>query len=687
MSSFRLQPFELIALAIILLMAGLARFAALEQAPPGMTHDEADHGLDAVGVIEGVRPIYFTVGYGREPIFDYLTAPVMLVLGRNYLAGRLTAGLLGMALLLLCWAWARKATDDPLLALALMAGLAFSFWGIAVSRQALRTITQPVLFMATAVAIWAGLRLDQPESSPRWPLIALAGLLLGLMGYTYLPARIMWSVFPALWLWMLVFGLRRWRADAPGWGLMLALGMLAAAPLAIYLWRNPGAEARLDQLSGPISALIAGDPVPLWINIQAGLGMIFLRGDDLWLYSIPGKPLLGPLMGVLFGVGFVLALLNVLGLLNRSLPGLRAWVSGSRRTADAFMLLTLAAGLVPALVTGLSASSTRVIGLMPALYYFPALAVAALAQIPIRSQVAGAGHALPPIKTPTLAWATYGLVLLISFVRAGYDYFIVWANAPDVRVAYHSTMDETFRYLEAHPEIGPAVSISTITPDRVHDPALAAMRLDRTDLAIRWFDGRHSLVLPAGGEVLLAQNAFAPIDPALMQIVAPQIRGTAHLLLRPDDRNRPVDLFTLFLPPVEQTQAQAQLGSAAELLRVDIRQPDRLIPGSSIEVISIWRLLGPTPEACVLFSQTLDQRGALVAQQDQLGHPSMNWRTGDTLIQLHHLSLPPDLPPGSLHLIIGAYTREGIVRLPVTLPDGSESDHYSLPEALEVQSP
>ena len=54
-------------LVLILLAAASLRLVGLSQIPPGLTHDEADHGLDAWGVVNGDRPIYFTVGYGREP--------------------------------------------------------------------------------------------------------------------------------------------------------------------------------------------------------------------------------------------------------------------------------------------------------------------------------------------------------------------------------------------------------------------------------------------------------------------------------------------------------------------------------------------------------------------------------------------------------------------------------------------
>jgi len=164
---------ELILLVLVLLAGALLRFVALDTAPPDLTHDEADHGLDAAGVVNGTRPIYFTVGYGREPLFDYTTALTMLVVGQNYLASRLTAALFGMALLVLVYRFIRKSTGSYALALAAMAGLTVSFWAVMVSREALRTITLPVMFMAATLSLWYGLFSNRMYNipnpvSPEW---------------------------------------------------------------------------------------------------------------------------------------------------------------------------------------------------------------------------------------------------------------------------------------------------------------------------------------------------------------------------------------------------------------------------------------------------------------------------------------------------------------------------------------
>ncbi|HFQ92812.1 MAG TPA: hypothetical protein ENK32_02295, partial [Anaerolineae bacterium] len=57
-------------LLLIMATAVFLRLYKLTAIPPGLTHDEADHGITAVSILKGTRQIYFTVGYGREPFFD-----------------------------------------------------------------------------------------------------------------------------------------------------------------------------------------------------------------------------------------------------------------------------------------------------------------------------------------------------------------------------------------------------------------------------------------------------------------------------------------------------------------------------------------------------------------------------------------------------------------------------------------
>jgi len=677
---------------LILLTAGVLRFAALDEVPPGLTHDEADHGVDAAGVLEGRTPIYFTVGYGREPLYDYSTAAIMALLGRTYLASRITSALYGMALLVLVYLWGRRATRNPWLALAMMAGLAVSFWALQVSRHALRTITMPVLYMAAALIMWHGISLREEIDDPRlaarqrpqaeierWLWFVVAGILLGAMFYTYLAARVMWAVFPAFFVFLSISQPRVVRSVWPGLLVMLAVAGLMAAPLAIYLYNNPGAEVRIGQLSGPLTALLNGDPDLLLANIRAGLGMLTLSGDDLWLYNVPGRPLLGPLTGILFYLGVGLALVSVAAPYRPARRGRRTpeeafWISG----ANAFMLLTLAAGLVPALITGVSASNTRVIGSLPALYYFPALAVLWLAEWAAR-EVGRAGR--------KAIWLGYGVILVTTCGLTIRDYFVTWANAPDVRVAYHTTLIETLNYLDTHKEVGPSVALSTISPSIPHDPAVAAMRLRREDLNLRWFDGRSALLVPSGDSVLFIPE-FAQLTAELQPLLNTISQPLTRLDLRPDDKNQYVEIWRVRQP---ESWAQAvplmTADSALALLAYEIAAPESIVPGDTFAVLVTWRVEAPYAGDVVLFTHLLSTEEVLVAQQDLLSVPTSSWRPGDVFVQIHWLTIPADQPPGQLAISVGAYTRPDIVRLPLSgLDQQPVGDHYIL-QTIEVNTP
>ena len=142
----RLWRNRLARLAILLLAAGL-RFFGLTSVPPGLTHDEAVHGLSAWNVVTGVeRPIYFAVANGREPLFDYVTAGLMAFLGPTWLAPRLVSAFFGMVLVAATFALVRKLFSERV-ALLTAVSLALSFWPVMVSRHALRTVTMPVFLV------------------------------------------------------------------------------------------------------------------------------------------------------------------------------------------------------------------------------------------------------------------------------------------------------------------------------------------------------------------------------------------------------------------------------------------------------------------------------------------------------------------------------------------------------------
>ncbi|MBK7219018.1 MAG: glycosyltransferase family 39 protein [Candidatus Promineofilum sp.] len=142
-------------IVLILLAAAGLRLVALGDVPPGMTHDEADHGLTALSILDGARALYFPIGYGREPLYDYATAVVMRATGPTILAARLTSVYFSLLLIAAVYAWARRAFGAPV-ALLTAAGLAGGFWPLMTARQALRSGALPAVWALAVLFFWVG---------------------------------------------------------------------------------------------------------------------------------------------------------------------------------------------------------------------------------------------------------------------------------------------------------------------------------------------------------------------------------------------------------------------------------------------------------------------------------------------------------------------------------------------------
>jgi hypothetical protein len=119
-------------------------------------------------------------------------------------------------------------------------------------------------------------------------------------------------------------------------------------------------------------------------------------------------------------------------------------------------------------------------------------------------------------------------------------------------------------------------------------------------------------------------------------------------------------------------------GHALQLLGYDLRTPV-VAPGGTVELVTLWQVTDPQPlrpqdlpdvnVELVLFTHALGEAGTVVAQEDRLDAPAWDWQAGDVIAQLHHFTLPPDLPPGPVALEVGAYRRADLIRLPI-LVDG-----------------
>jgi 4-amino-4-deoxy-L-arabinose transferase-like glycosyltransferase len=658
---------EWFALALILLVALFLRLYRLDTVPPGLTHDEAGNGQSALGVLEGQRPVYFTIGNGREPLYAYSMAPIVAFLGPTTTAVRLTSVLWGLALILLTWAWVRDAFD-PSTALLAAAALSLGFWPLMVSRLGLRAVTLPVLFTAAVYFLWRAMGLKRADSQPgtlstAWPRYILAGLLLGASFYTYMASRVLPAIPLVFLAYLALWHRPRARSTWPGLLVTLLIALLVALPLVRYLSAHPDAETRIEQLVDPWRRALDGDWQPLRHNVVAALKIFTFSGagDPHWIYNISGRPLLDPLSGVLFYTGLALAIWR--------------W----RDPAHFFALAWLVIGLVPVLVTGANSSVMRAIAAQPVVFLMPALALRELAT------------RLRPRSFRVASVLLPGLLLLVIAAITVRSYFDRWPDLRDVRVAYHTTLVETGRYLDAESAGGTAI-ISSIYPGYFHDPYTFDLASHRDDLQPRWFDGRYALLFPDVKEAYAVFPALAPLDAALEPYFTPHAHLLDRVTLRADDLNPWFEVYRL-QPRAASAQlplaAPIDVGHVVAFVGHQLLTPT-VAPGGTVELLTFWRVLDPTPipdnEELVLFTHVLDDARQVAGQQDRLDVPAWDWASGDLFVQLHRFALKSDLADGLYPLEIGLYSRaEGYPRLLIYQASGT-TDSIPLPP-VEVRTP
>jgi hypothetical protein len=667
---------------IILLAAFALRAWQLTEIPPGMTHDEAGHGHDAAYVLKGVTPIYFPVGYGREPLFDYFNAGLIFGLGANVLTLRFSAVIWSLIALAVTYRLTRTlfGWQTATLALALMVS---AFWPLATSRQILRSAMMPA---EMAIAAWLFVKLSREEKIfSKWLLVIGLGVVIAASLYTYLPARIMWLMFPltALAFWFTVPRDNQQRVSNHQSLITfslaaVAIGFALASPLFIYLSEHPEVDQRVGTLSGPLNALQNGDFTVLLNNAWSFLLALFLPGygDSFLAYNIPGQPIYDPVTFIFFVIGIAVLVAAMFRPATNTLLG-RAAVYAP------LLLLWLGLGLAPSLITGPEALTTRIIAGQPMLYIIPALGIVVTAQwlLPkLRARLSRFQQRrwdLDVLGSGIIAiW-----VLLLANLTAQ-NYFIVWGNSPDVRAAYQSTLVEMLKTVN-----GPTV-ISTVYPSAPHDPYIGELY---TTHETRWVDGRLAVILRAETDETPLQ-LLAPASTPLHPFLASFYQQRVKVNVRPDDLD---PYFILYQPltfqETDDGQARPVLNEAVEL-RGSGWLAETYKPGDVAELFTGWRVLDPAKLGPIhppafktdlnLFAHILNPDGSIFLQQDRLDAPSWDWQAGDTILQVYPFAIPADAVPGEYTVEVGFYDRPSGERL--TTSDGA--DHILI-APLVIQAP
>ncbi len=433
-------------------LAASLRFYRLADVPPGLYLDEAGNGLDALDVLAGRPTIFFARSLGKEPLLNYLIVPFVALLGREPLAVRLPAALVGVATVpavfflayeLLQDMGRRKAAWAALLAAGLVAG---SYWAISINRISFRANTLPLVMTLAFACTWRVLRLGGTGRAIG------AGALLGLCFYTYLAGRFVYLLIllAAALIALTREGrtlLRRRRREI----LILACTcLLVMAPLLGYFAAHPADFVRRARLvTGMDSEAPTDLRMALWVqHVASNLGMFGGPGDDEPRHNIPGRSLLSPWLAVLFWSGLLICagratrlavsvIASAVAARERSLKpsaGARS-VRAMRDTACAVALVWFFVMLLPSILAVTTPRHMlRTIGALPITYFFPAVTVITLWQALSDRLTQRSRNVL------TVAWG--GLAALLIIGEAGitaHDYFGRWADSPTAFEAFQGS--------------------------------------------------------------------------------------------------------------------------------------------------------------------------------------------------------------------------------------------------------
>lgn len=648
---------EWILLAAILFVAAFLRFMALDELPPGLYRDEAYNGLDALEVLRGHTPIFFEANNGREPLFIYLEALSVALLGRSPGALRLVSAVVG-ALTIPAFYWLARELFGRRVATYVAILAAATVWTLNLSRVAFRAVTLPPLAAISLALLWRG------QAQRRWGRMALAGAIYGLAFYTYLAAR-----FSAVALAVFILYCALWRRDQfwlRGWLVFVLAALIVAAPLGVYFLTHWSAMmARAGQVSVFSEAINHGN---LWGTLLRHAGRVargfFYRGDFIPRHNVPLRPVFDPLVGLAFLAGVGLAIRRA-----------------RHNAAYGLTLIWFGAMLLPTVLAEDAPHMLRGSGVLPTLFILPALGMAEFVYWMERRGRAVFGYCIVGIVLALSAGQN--VAAYARHLRSEAVYYNFEAGAATLAV-------EINRYLgsgwQGH---GLRAADKEAYADR---QVYLAPRLWRDWPSVRFLSASNDAL------IIIPEQGAAPRPSAVdaMLVLWPYESHDNALALLP--RNRLISVR-------EGARERGDLEKESRLLYVLWRsQPPEDAPrnversfehgirllgyhaqlsadGAKLVVSLYWQATLPIAENYTIFCHVVRGNG-LIGQHDGLSaggyYVTSQWRPGDIIEDRHEIALSSPYNPVDCQLVVGLYRLETMQRIAVLDAAGAPTSETSL---------
>ncbi len=383
---------------IILGLALVFRLYRFDNQPFGIWFDEAQAGLQARQMLQ--NPEYRPILYSPINITGHLLglyAAALSVFGDNILSMRLVSVSFGVGAVVMAFLFGREV-HGPRFGLVLAFLIAVTRWHINFSRIAMTGIDTTFFEFLSLYFLARWLKQRRVHDA----IGAGLSLGFGLMFYTafrlYILALVLFTLIAFLvwgrWIWQRIKD-KSWRTYLGQLLLLLVGGWLVVMPLVQFAFDNPEQFwYRTQQISIFTKRDQADILLALQETTQKHLLMFNVAGDKNGRHNLPGEPMLDPMMGILWLLGFGLTLGQLV-------------IGKPRHPAHLFFPILFFAALIGGIfsVDFEAPQSLRSIAIIPAIIYFVGVAITAI------------GREMERVLSPlSHYWLTVPTVIVATFM-------------------------------------------------------------------------------------------------------------------------------------------------------------------------------------------------------------------------------------------------------------------------------
>ena len=644
---------------VLMGIAGALRFYELGTWPPGLYHDEAYNGLDALRVIAGDHPWYFAANNGREPLFIYLVSLSVDWLGRSVYAVRFPSAIIG-TLLIPATYWMGRELFGRRAGLLAAAITTITLWPLHLSLISFRAGSLPLFI---ALSIGAGVHAYRSGRAWHW---IIAGVVYGLSFYTYLASR-----FTPLALFLMLILVMILRRDRRLWRnialFALTVGLVLTPLIITALTQWDVVMGRPGDVSIFNPAINHGDPFGTLVRSAANaLGMFFWRGDRIPRHNVPYRPVFDPILVIFFALGLIRLIVAALGPTpppsapHKPLPDFlqpgpdmryvpRSQPQPISKLSSLFVLIWIPVMLLPTILAEDSPHFLRAVGVLPMALLVPAIGLTTFG----RWLTARGGRALSYVVTV--------LVLLVSSAWTIRDYS-----------RYAVDMETAYAFEDAGVQLAQQVRSERQAGHRV----FVAERFARDWTSVPFLIGGAYISIPDGQrpQIDVTQPATLFLWPyedwsqALAARSAPtRIKVTAGPLAKGDLDPQPhVGYLAVQLEPIDGASAppEAQFENGLSLLGHSVEALD----DAHWRLRTLWQIERPITADQTFFVHLRSATQMLDSKDGDSGagfFPLRTWRPGDVVIDERIIDVPPQANPTQLLIELGVYDRATTARVKV----------------------